>query len=66
MDSTFSRSRSSSISSLENKTAEAVTYLAFVDSYTKKSGKNGIIQKIELWIYNKKRVWPHLDSAGYS
>lgn len=39
LDNTFSRSRSSSMSSLENITSEAVTCLAFVDSYTKKSGK---------------------------
>jgi hypothetical protein len=39
LDNSFSRSRSSSMSSLENITSEAVTCLAFVDSYTKKSGK---------------------------
>jgi len=45
LDNSFSRSRSSSMSSLENITSEAVTCLAFVDSYTKKSGK--IIQSLE-------------------
>lgn len=39
LDNSFSRSRSSSMSSLENITSESVTCLAFVDSYTKKSGK---------------------------
>ena len=39
LDNSFSRSRSSSMSSLENISSEAVTCLAFVDSYTKKSGK---------------------------
>jgi hypothetical protein len=39
LDSSFSRSRSSSMSSLENITSESVTCLAFADSYTKKSGK---------------------------
>lgn len=38
LDSSFSRSRSSSMSSLENVLSEAVTCLAFADSYTKKSG----------------------------
>jgi hypothetical protein len=42
LDNTFSRSRSSSMSSLENITSEAVTCLAFVDSYTKKSGKQAL------------------------
>ncbi|XP_055371129.1 syntaxin-binding protein 5 isoform X3 [Condylostylus longicornis] len=37
LDSSFSRSRSSSMSSLENISSEAVTCLAFSDSYTKKS-----------------------------
>ncbi|XP_059479058.1 syntaxin-binding protein 5 isoform X8 [Neocloeon triangulifer] len=37
LDSSFSRSRSSSMSSLENITNESVQCLAFVDSYTKKS-----------------------------
>lgn len=39
LDSSFSRSRSSSMSSLENISTESVTCLAFADSYTKKSGK---------------------------
>lgn len=39
LDNSFSRSRSSSMSSLENVSAESVTCLAFADSYTKKSGK---------------------------
>lgn len=39
LDSSFSRSRSSSMSSLENITSEAVQCLAFADSYTKKSGQ---------------------------
>lgn len=38
LDSSFSRSRSSSMSSLENITSEAIQCLAFVDSYTKRSG----------------------------
>lgn len=37
LDSSFSRSRSSSMSSLENITSEAIQCLAFADSYTKKS-----------------------------
>ncbi|KAE8745861.1 hypothetical protein FOCC_FOCC007380 [Frankliniella occidentalis] len=37
LDSSFSRSRSSSMSSLENISAEAIQCLAFADSYTKKS-----------------------------
>uniref|UniRef100_A0A182QWE9 V-SNARE coiled-coil homology domain-containing protein n=1 Tax=Anopheles farauti TaxID=69004 RepID=A0A182QWE9_9DIPT len=37
MDNSFSRSRSSSMSSLENNAMEAVTCLAFADSYVKKS-----------------------------
>lgn len=40
LDSSFSRSRSSSMSSLENITSEAIQCLAFADSYTKKSGKS--------------------------
>lgn len=39
LDSSFSRSRSSSMSSLENISAEAIQCLSFADSYTKKSGK---------------------------
>ncbi|XP_030755594.1 syntaxin-binding protein 5 isoform X2 [Sitophilus oryzae] len=37
MDSSFSRSRSSSMSSLENITSESIQCLVFADSYTKKS-----------------------------
>ncbi|XP_031337336.1 syntaxin-binding protein 5 isoform X1 [Photinus pyralis] len=37
LDSSFSRSRSSSMSSLENITSEAIQCLAFADSYTRKS-----------------------------
>lgn len=37
LDSSFSRSRSSSMSSLENISAEAIQCLAFADSYTKKA-----------------------------
>lgn len=37
-DSSFQRSRSSSMSSLENITTETVSCLTFADSYTKKSG----------------------------
>ncbi|CAG9861179.1 unnamed protein product [Phyllotreta striolata] len=37
LDSSFSRSRSSSMSSLENITSESIQCLAFVDSYMKKS-----------------------------
>lgn len=39
LDSSFSRSRSSSMSSLENISQEAIQCLAFADSYTKKSGQ---------------------------
>uniref|UniRef100_A0AAR5PSI1 Lethal giant larvae homologue 2 domain-containing protein n=1 Tax=Dendroctonus ponderosae TaxID=77166 RepID=A0AAR5PSI1_DENPD len=39
LDSSFSRSRSSSMSSLENITSEAVQCLVFADSYTRKSGR---------------------------
>ncbi|XP_042225803.1 uncharacterized protein LOC121868878 isoform X1 [Homarus americanus] len=37
LDGSFSRSRSSSISSLENISSEAIQCLAFVDSYTRKN-----------------------------
>lgn len=37
-DSSFQRSRSSSMSSLENITTETISCLTFADSYTKKSG----------------------------
>lgn len=39
-DGSFSRSRSSSMSSLENINKEAIQCLAFADAYTRKSGKN--------------------------
>uniref|UniRef100_A0A336MCQ5 CSON009628 protein n=1 Tax=Culicoides sonorensis TaxID=179676 RepID=A0A336MCQ5_CULSO len=48
LDSSFSRSRSSSMSSLENITSEAVTCLAFTDSYTKKSDPSALLPT--LWI----------------
>lgn len=38
LDSSFSRSRSSSMSSLDNITTESIQCLTFGDSYTKKSG----------------------------
>ena len=44
LDSSFSRSRSSSMSSLENIASESVTCLAFADCYTKKSGKD-VVQR---------------------
>ncbi|KAF3428403.1 hypothetical protein E2986_11645 [Frieseomelitta varia] len=37
-DSSFQRSRSSSMSSLENITTETISCLTFADSYTKKGG----------------------------
>lgn len=40
LDSSFSRSRSSSMSSLENISQEGIQCLAFADSYTKKSGES--------------------------
>jgi len=43
LDSSFSRSRSSSMSSLENISSEAIQCIAFADSYTKKSGKSIIL-----------------------
>lgn len=45
LDNSFSRSRSSSMSSLENVSSESVTCLAFADSYTKKSGKKILRKK---------------------
>ncbi|XP_063707454.1 syntaxin-binding protein 5 isoform X2 [Culicoides brevitarsis] len=48
LDSSFSRSRSSSMSSLENITSEAVTCLAFTDSYTKKSDPSALLPT--LWV----------------
>ncbi|XP_058063889.1 syntaxin-binding protein 5 isoform X3 [Anopheles bellator] len=43
LDSSFSRSRSSSMSSLENNAMEAVTCLAFADSYVKKSDPSMVL-----------------------
>ncbi|KAF5302467.1 hypothetical protein FQR65_LT08557 [Abscondita terminalis] len=48
LDSSFSRSRSSSMSSLENITSEAIQCLAFADSYTKKSEPNVLTPT--LWV----------------
>ncbi|XP_070492758.1 syntaxin-binding protein 5 isoform X3 [Chironomus tepperi] len=48
LDNSFSRSRSSSMSSLENISSESVTCLAFVDSYTKKSDPSALIPT--LWL----------------
>uniref|UniRef100_W4VR65 Putative integral to membrane n=1 Tax=Corethrella appendiculata TaxID=1370023 RepID=W4VR65_9DIPT len=48
LDSSFSRSRSSSMSSLDNVTSEAITCLSFADSYTKKSDPSAIIPT--LWL----------------
>ncbi|XP_055709025.1 syntaxin-binding protein 5 isoform X2 [Phlebotomus papatasi] len=48
LDSSFSRSRSSSMSSLENISSEAVQCLAFADSYTKKSDPSTL--QPTLWI----------------
>ncbi|XP_059614289.1 syntaxin-binding protein 5 isoform X5 [Phlebotomus argentipes] len=48
LDSSFSRSRSSSMSSLENISSEAVQCLAFADSYTKKSDPTTL--QPTLWI----------------
>lgn len=38
LDSSFSRSRSSSMSSLENITSEAIQCLVFADSFARKTG----------------------------
>ncbi|XP_070166783.1 syntaxin-binding protein 5 isoform X10 [Polyergus mexicanus] len=46
-DGSFQRSRSSSMSSLENITTETISCLTFADSYTKKSDTNGMPT---LWI----------------
>ena len=43
LDGSFSRSRSSSISSLENISSEAIQCLSFADSYVKKNGKQYLI-----------------------
>ncbi|XP_013166003.1 PREDICTED: syntaxin-binding protein 5 isoform X2 [Papilio xuthus] len=48
LDSSFSRSRSSSMSSLENISQEGIQCLAFADSYTKKSDPTGLVPT--LWI----------------
>ncbi|XP_037026071.1 syntaxin-binding protein 5 isoform X4 [Bradysia coprophila] len=48
LDSSFSRSRSSSMSSLENISSESVTCLAFADSYTKKSDPTTLLPT--LWV----------------
>ncbi|KAI4457675.1 lethal 2 giant larvae protein [Holotrichia oblita] len=48
LDSSFSRSRSSSMSSLENITSEAIQCLSFADSYTKRSDPNCIMPT--LWV----------------
>lgn len=46
LDSSFSRSRSSSMSSLENISQEGIQCLAFADSYTKKSGELSLFFKV--------------------
>ncbi|GJQ69234.1 hypothetical protein Trydic_g6383 [Trypoxylus dichotomus] len=48
LDSSFSRSRSSSMSSLENITSEAIQCLTFADSYTKRTEPNTITPT--LWV----------------
>ncbi|KAJ0183057.1 hypothetical protein K1T71_001033 [Dendrolimus kikuchii] len=48
LDSSFSRSRSSSMSSLENISQEGIQCLAFADSYTKKSDPTMLLPT--LWI----------------
>ncbi|CAD0201996.1 unnamed protein product [Chrysodeixis includens] len=48
LDSSFSRSRSSSMSSLENISQEGIQCLAFADSYTKKSDPTTLMPT--LWI----------------
>ena len=45
-DGSFSRSRSSSMSSLENISKESIQCLTFADAYTRKTGKS-------LWIPNE-------------
>lgn len=47
LDSSFSRSRSSSMSSLENITSEAIQCLAFADTYAKRNG-----EYLRLMFYN--------------
>lgn len=59
LDSSFSRSRSSSMSSLENITSEAVQCLAFVDSYTKRSGwsrENFVKARVKCWGFRANGV----------
>ncbi|XP_031627052.1 syntaxin-binding protein 5 isoform X8 [Contarinia nasturtii] len=48
LDTSFSRSRSSSMSSLENISTESVTCLTFADSYTKKSDPSTLLPT--LWV----------------
>ncbi|CAB3254221.1 unnamed protein product [Arctia plantaginis] len=48
LDTSFSRSRSSSMSSLENMSQEGIQCLAFADSYTKKSDPTTLLPT--LWI----------------
>lgn len=48
LDSSFSRSRSSSMSSLENISSEAIQCLAFADSYTKKTEPTLLVPT--LWV----------------
>ncbi|KAG7298916.1 hypothetical protein JYU34_017374 [Plutella xylostella] len=48
LDSSFSRSRSSSMSSLENISQEGIQCLAFADSYTKKSDPTTLLPT--LWV----------------
>ncbi|XP_044756054.1 syntaxin-binding protein 5 isoform X2 [Coccinella septempunctata] len=48
LDNSFSRSRSSSMSSLENITSEAIQVLAFNDSYTKRSEPLALVPS--LWV----------------
>lgn len=62
LDTSFSRSRSSSMSSLENISTESVTCLAFTDSYTKKSGKFEK-QKCRSINFNELILFVHLPFA---
>ncbi|XP_045467458.1 syntaxin-binding protein 5 isoform X9 [Harmonia axyridis] len=48
LDNSFSRSRSSSMSSLENITSEAIQVLAFTDSFTKRSDPLSLVPS--LWV----------------
>ncbi len=48
-DSTFSRSRSSSISSIENVSKEAITAVVFADAFCRKTGDQLVyLNKIKL------------------